>query len=278
MKLINFQNDKTLNTLRIKLNASYSSIDWSSQWKPFSADEILAKLKSSEGLEVDFDSVTICDDNTFEYAGEKVLVYIRDQYLRYDQEIEYKFHMSNCISIKKARRDKGNTRYVISSRVDGIFTVNLINSQKNVVVEKDKKQKLNVCRNCLSNIKYKNYTSKKNHIYNKFSLEEFFKLYPGRNDLIRQRYRNDHTANINLYPKDFKKIADALKKQRGYKCQQCKLDMADKKEFLDAHHVDRDKSNNNPDNLKLLCVRCHSDQPSHSHMKTDSRYKEFIFQ
>lgn len=50
-----------------------------------------------------------------------------------------------------------------------------------------------------------------------------------------------------------------LVKIRGHKCESCNLDeWLDKPITLEIHHIDGDRTNNNPDNLQLLCPNCHS--------------------
>jgi len=49
----------------------------------------------------------------------------------------------------------------------------------------------------------------------------------------------------------YQRIAREIKEQ---KCEECgAIDIR-----LDVHHIDHNKSNNNPDNLRMLCVRCHA--------------------
>lgn len=42
----------------------------------------------------------------------------------------------------------------------------------------------------------------------------------------------------------------------GYKCMNCEYTEDDR--MLDVHHIDGDRSNNELDNLKVLCVWCHA--------------------
>jgi hypothetical protein len=49
-----------------------------------------------------------------------------------------------------------------------------------------------------------------------------------------------------------------LIKLRGHKCESCKLEMWLKKKIpLEVHHKDRNKKNNTPENLQLICLNCH---------------------
>lgn len=47
--------------------------------------------------------------------------------------------------------------------------------------------------------------------------------------------------------------------KRGHKCELCALELwLDKPIMLELHHVDGDRTNNNPENISLLCPNCHS--------------------
>ena len=79
MKLPDFIKATHLNQLRGKMNAKL--IDLSTvKWNSFDSDELLIKLNSVEGIIVeDISEISFAEDGTFEYKGQKVLVYIRDQ-------------------------------------------------------------------------------------------------------------------------------------------------------------------------------------------------------
>ncbi len=74
------------------------------------------------------------------------------------------------------------------------------------------------------------------------------------------------------YPEDWDAIALAVKIRAGWQCEKCgkaclaKIDVPKLKEqsrsermreTLQAHHWDRDPSNNKPENLVAVCTGCH---------------------
>ena len=82
-----------------------------------------------------------------------------------------------------------------------------------------------------------------------------------------------------LYTKDWNKISKKRKEQVGYKCEACGVNFSLKKDcqkFLHTHHIDADKSNNIRENLKVLCIECHSKEHNHSHIKHNKQYKEWL--
>jgi len=58
------------------------------------------------------------------------------------------------------------------------------------------------------------------------------------------------------YPIEFKQIKKSILKRDNYTCQ-CP-DCEHKSNLLDAHHIDYNKKNNNPENLITLCRSCHA--------------------
>ena len=57
--------------------------------------------------------------------------------------------------------------------------------------------------------------------------------------------------------KDSRSLKIRLLEQRGKICERCSYN---KYEILQVHHIDRDKKNNNLDNLELVCPNCHYEE------------------
>jgi hypothetical protein len=57
----------------------------------------------------------------------------------------------------------------------------------------------------------------------------------------------------------YKSMKPHLIKERGHKCECCQLEMwLNKQITLAVHHIDEDRTNNDKDNLQLVCPNCHS--------------------
>lgn len=198
-------------------------------------------------------------------------IYIRDQASYFKStttkgEIEsnYKFHVTWCKTLEEFYQKGTFVKYVTQTRTDGKFTVNIIN-QDNTHKEKD--VTLNVCKNCLREMDYKNYLSadkrQRNIISYEFLLKEFYKKYKIYFP-VETEY-TDETAPVNRYSDDWRKISAALRKRFDNTCQRC-----GEKGLTHVHHKDGNKANENPSNLRVFCEKCHAD--IHPHLKNIRRY------
>ena len=57
--------------------------------------------------------------------------------------------------------------------------------------------------------------------------------------------------------KAYHQLKIRLLSQRGIKCEKCGYN---KTEILEIHHKDKNRNNNNLDNLILICPNCHSEE------------------
>lgn len=70
-------------------------------------------------------------------------------------------------------------------------------------------------------------------------------------------------GNYASSPTTITAIKSKLIRDRGHKCESCKLDTwLDKPITLELEHIDAVKSNNDPSNLLLLCPNCHAQTPT----------------
>lgn len=242
-------------------------------WQGFNDDK-LNKLLNTGEVQLEVDEIKIVD-GTFEYKGQKVIVYIRDQYAEYYSK-GYKFHLTNCSSISNSFKNKRNSRYVVSLRTDGKFKINLIKDDN--YIREGLVEELKVCKNCLKKSSYKGYkihpTRIKNTIYSEFNLQEYFKTVANSN-LNPKFFKNSTNAPLNIYNKDFKKTSLKHREANNFTCENCKVDLSQYTKFCHLHHVDGNKSNDSPYNLKVLCIECHSDEPSHTRLRLNPDYLEF---
>ena len=80
------------------------------------------------------------------------------------------------------------------------------------------------------------------------------------------------------YTPDWEIVSRNTRQQYDWVCQDCRLDFKDNtlKKFLHVHHINGRKNDNQAKNLKVLCIRCHAQQPNHQHMFDNQDYLTFI--
>jgi len=192
MKLIDFYQFEKLNSLLKEMGADLKRIETPNLWEGIDDSKLAELLKTGE-VEIDLNEIKT-RDGVFEYKGRKVIVYIRDQYSKYHSR-GYKFHLRKCNTISIAFQNRRNSRYVVSLRTDGQFKINLLDN--NVIVKKDLIEPLKVCKNCLKQINYQNYTAHPNRIkqeiYEGFQLEEYFAMFRDT-ELNTGLFRNANNA------------------------------------------------------------------------------------
>lgn len=275
MKLIDFKNFEPLEKLRRIMNAEY--IPLIGVYKYLGLDYESIQILETKGIDINIEDLLYGEDKTIQYKGRRVILYIRDWTLYSDKHSisSPKFHISYCQTLQKMFTQNRRGRYVVASRNDGLFLVNIIENNE---IKNTKEVELDVCSNCLHTINWMGYSSQlssseKQEIKDRFTLENFFKYYP--KDLIDSTglYR-DEIAKDNLYPKNWIYISKKLRDETNYSCQKCGLILKNHKKFLDVHHIDGNKSNSLSSNLQVLCIECHS--KIHPHMRNSNRLREFL--
>lgn len=269
-KLPNFLEIKSFNRLRSEMNASLVDPIDNLIISVLTLDVVLR----TTGQEVDIDDVEFDTDGTLTYKGRKVILYIRDFTYYSEDSVLPKFHVANCSTLQGMKRRKRFERYVVSTRLNGVFPMKISSDQQTWT---DREESLDVCKNCLSQINWDNYTSSnKAEVFRKFSLGAFFEKYP--NALITETPKfTDLNAPVNEYAPDVSKISKAYRSSVGWKCEQCSasLEADHLRRFLHVHHRNAIKSDNGAENLIALCISCHVNQDGHSHLKNSPDFSEY---
>ena len=284
MKLPDFTMNAGLNQLRQAMKANLTG--WNAGWdkQHINIDEILI----TSGIEIPPDKIGSANDGTLEYAGRKVVVYIRDQSVPGDSNREQlsKFHIADCTTLQEMRMTNRYERYVVTTRKDGLFIVNFPDRGWSQTKNESVKLQLHVCKNCLRRLNYKNYSRfrsknasqerRKNEIRDSFNLEEFFHTYTSQ--ITKVPPHTDLTAPLNEYSPARNQISKRYREKRQWKCENCHIALGhnDGRKFLHVHHQNGVKSDNSEGNLRALCLRCHAEMPQHHHMKSLPVYREFM--
>lgn len=218
------------------------------------------------------------------YNNQQVLLYIKDSHrpidvVKYEPKRAPKVHFMDCTTMKKMREAGRAERYVVTDRKDGIFLVNTQEdrSDANTITE-DVEAKLHVCRNCLKEHDYKNYSSigreEQNQLVKSFHFKEFFE--DSKTYFSSLPRYTDKNAPVNAYSGDWKEISRKVRERDKWKCSECRVDLSSKKYLLHVHHKNGVRNDNKPSNLMSLCADCHSKEPMHSHVFLSQKDRDAI--
>jgi hypothetical protein len=239
--------------------------------------EELDKLGSGAGIDVTWDQITTYDDRTFGLRGEKIVLYIRD-FDDYGRGAEGpRYHLMTCRTIVGMREAGRIQRYVAATEPNGLFVVNVRGPQG----LRQEHRRLKVCWNCMMELNVAGFRSvtvpERRRMVDEFSPAAFFARYPrSLHQTLPTHGAED--APLNVYSEDFSAISRAVRDRAQWRCEDCGRVLAEPglKKYLQVHHRDGDRSNNAPTNLKVLCIGCHAEQPSHRHIKGTRDYQDYL--
>lgn len=189
-------------------------------------------------------------------------------YIKNDASGNQKWHFYKCSTITS--HDSFGGRYVVKTDSEGNF-----------VLEGGRQKPLEPCRKCLA-------ISSKSMGYD-YEFWESLGDSPKDSNSAFIPMVSDATLfsdasgcwtktskllehELSGYVRDWPRISYLYRKSKMWKCEVCSLDLSSKRMLLHTHHVNRDKKNNDYSNFLSLCVRCHSDQPFHDHMKLNNKF------
>ncbi len=268
------------------MSTSYTKFDFDGNWKN-SFENILSELISKgevdipEGLSLqDY----ACKDGFFRVQGKIVLAYIRDQQhsRRETNKIyntTYKYHLLNCKHLREFNQKNYIEKYVLRSpsylgeKGDSTFNVNILDGGK--LIEDGLNEELLVCKFCLSESNFKDYSNLRNRAEKdkfviNFNYKEFFE---SEKIIVRDLWSlnliDESISEINAYPPNWIFLSKKIKDNNNYRCKLCSLNCKSHKHLLHLHHKNGRKNDNNISNLVPLCVDCHSKQRGHEFMREE---------
>jgi hypothetical protein len=261
-----------------KMGAQEVEVDLDYEWA--NIDLELDVLLSTAGIEIDVSDVET-KESLFSYKERQVLFYIPDHSFRIKDALDNpskngrKYHVAECKTMADARLDNDAVKYKVSNNIEGIFDI--YGSYKNE--NKEGRVSLNVCQNCLKKLNYKNAANETYsglaRIVEEFSLSEFFSTY---SSLFKYYPKVNAKDAKRGYSKSWKNLSRKIRKEEGYCCSHCKVCLKSNKGLLHTHHINREKSDNDRENLIPLCVDCHRKQPFHGHMQVKHAEMKIINQ
>lgn len=196
-------------------------------------------------------SISFEDDGIYlEYEGKKYrgYMFIQEAYITYNGGPAKfpKFHLLKCRTIQE---------FISSGRFKQRYEWS--NSDVNNLIDKQtgtkyNDTKLEVCSYC-----------KSDYFDEIGDTEDFF------DSLDKSELEEDNIeVDIFGYVRGKEKISKDYRKRQNYTCESCSLEPKNNlhKRWWHTHHADGDKTNNTLQNLKCLCLLCHSN--------VDTRHRE----
>lgn len=225
MKLPDFTKDAGLNALRQLMGASLGQLKRAENRGILTTDEIDALTK--QGIDVSLEDTHVLPDGTLAYKNSRVILYIRDiAHYRDSAHINLpRFHVANCKTLEEMRANNRFDRYVVATREDGLFALNLIPRNGPSGITQKIAERLPVCQNCLGKLRWDGFRHDmgrpaRRNLVEQFSIARFFAVY-GKTLINKSPGHNANTAPLNAYPPDFSALSDRIKAERGYTCDTC---------------------------------------------------------
>ncbi len=255
-----------------------------SNWRADSGDldprkALLADL--TKGIEIKIGDIDVGPGHLLSYKHEQVILYIKDTRsshwtLQNEPEKSRRFHVAECSTLEDMRRQGRFERYVITHRMDGLFSVDWFDPGTGERGETE--AALKVCKNCLRTLNWRGYKQsedrlqlhngekqRKNAIWESFAIPEFLMEY---STFFRAKpSRRDSAALLNMYAEDWPHISEQKRRAAKWCCERCKVNLSAHPGLLHCHHRSGVVTNNSSHNLEVLCAVCHAEQPYHQHMR-----------
>lgn len=233
-------------------------------------------IELGDGIEVHLSNIDVHEDTgLLTYKKHQILLYIQDHGKNFQNAYEdrregNKFHVAQCRTLDEMKSFGRYERYVITNDLSGNFN---ITGQDYTGKYLEGNTKLDVCKNCLYKLNYKNYRNNRRRIFSEFDLNEFFGYYRTYFSDLPKRHAGQFDGG---YTKDWQEVAENYKKSKQFICEECHVNLADHKHLLHVHHKDGVKINNDEPNLMVLCADCHKRQPHHGHMNISDEGHDII--
>lgn len=212
------------------------------------------------------------------YKGRQVVLYIKDHTRRFDTTLAnpnkgYKFHIAQCKTLDEMQAKGQFQRYHVRNGLDRNFKIYSANHKG-----PEPEVPLQVCQYCLGHLNYKNSRESSSIRYRnakEFDMAEFFSTYSSAFTRMPRAMADDPIG----YTEDWDEISRRVREEYDYQCQECDINLHEHKSLCHVHHINGVKSDNSPDNLRVLCLDCHRKahggamHVSHADMQTITRLR-----
>lgn len=189
------------------------------------------------------------------------------------------FHFMKCKTVCDDEKIGWIKTYSFTCRTSGVFDM-----------YDGSAQRLSPCEECLSEWNdgtgWKGYSSasdeEKKIIRKNFSVEEFFEHCNNQehmpNEIVEFNELMKNNAAWcfpvdNNSPENWSAITDMYRTAKGYRCEECGVDMSKHPNLAITHHINGCHPDVRHENMKVLCIWCHSKQPHHAKTVYFNRYQ-----
>jgi hypothetical protein len=229
-------------------------------------------VTSAHGIDVTIEEVDT-EFGLLSCNGAQVVLYIPDHGNNIDAVLANgrdgrRVHVADCATLEQMRQKNRFQRYRAVVNISGEFEVFGF-SQAQGESAKDL-ARLQICINCLKHLNYNGYLTdprRQFEIRKNFSLKDFF----AEHSSLFRFLPTSFIERKEGYADNWREISERTRANKGYCCESCELDLNAYKYLLHTHHMDGNKRNNQPSNLKALCADCHRKQPLHDFMSVRAR-------
>jgi hypothetical protein len=248
---------------------------------PFTFDQTAKSLKK-HGIELSADgslfSIQIQEKDYIEIEGdielkkyikEKIIIFDRESVWCYNNDYyvpgylylsEYRSlsygnpraHLWHC----KTLEEIGTQRYRFTFQKKVTF---YCKEQREWLDE----QELPICKNCKTDLRTRQ--------------QDIGPYLEEMNRCLFDYYNGEH-MNLDGYPIRWGYMSKIYRESRKFTCESCGFQAKDPSDrrFLQVHHINGDKRDNELKNLKCLCIECHAQvDEHHTKLKSNKLYREF---
>ncbi len=188
-----------------------------------------------------------------------------------DPRVLKPYHIYQCSKVIKNLKDNPKKILRTNNRDNGLFDVQFMHNGREVFHNKN--QELPICRECLNHF---NSLNKTTYSVANFRLKKHYQNQDTVFNFNTTNLERGEQLNFNTNTILWDKISKKIKLKREYTCEYCDFSPENEydKKFIHAHHR-RWNRVDYADNLKILCIKCHSKERHHMDMQDTKDYKEF---
>lgn len=231
-------------------------------WKLLPRRAVSVSKKFAEGKPIsnveilEYRKVWLSEDPLIDENGKPFVFYIHDFANAQWGKPNRVFHVAWCKTLEDMDSNGRRARYVKKSDLDNNnFIVDY--GDNNMGVEN-----LPACLHCKEKMRKIVAPTQLYYERTGMNISHFFILY-GKQDLLDV---NNPIYPVS-YPENWNAISQNLRERAGWKCSECGKDYSSDRSNLHVHHKDGRRGVVHAGNLEVLCMKCHTNRPYHSHLK-----------